>query len=73
MNFTTDPNVDRALALADDADDRIGDAEALIAAIRELTERINAGHIDSHERADIGGDMLANLDRLNAYAIRVLS
>jgi len=71
MNFTTDPNVDRALALADDADDIIGDLESTIAAVRELQQRINAGKITPADRADLGGDMIANLERASAYAIRV--
>src|SRR5437764_5474481 len=42
----TTTELDRALSLTDDAASRIDDAETVIAAIRELTERIKAGNIN---------------------------
>lgn len=69
----TTTELDRAIGLVDDATDRIDDAETVIAAIRELTERINAGNINRDDRTDIGGDLLAACERLSAYAIAVLS
>lgn len=64
--------LDRAIALTDDAADRIGDAESIVAGIQELVERVNAGRINRDDRTDIGGDLLAALERLNNYAVQVL-
>lgn len=65
-------NTDRALALLDDAGDRIDDAETVLITIRELVERINSGLIDADSRADLGGDILAAAERLAAYGVTVI-
>lgn len=73
MNFTTNPEIDSALGLADEADEIAATAETFQAAVREIEQRINAGKISRDERTDLGGDLLALAETLTNYALRVLA
>lgn len=65
--------LDRALPLLDTAEDVADDAEAFVAGIRELQQRVNAGKITAEERAELGGDLVAIAETLMGYALAVLA
>lgn len=62
-----------SIPLADDAPAVCDDVRIYIAALRELVQAVNAGTITATQRAELGGQLLAQADVLTDYAIRVLA